>query len=265
MGNSVIWYFPDGADRTARIDFGCRILMTGPVPIYQTAVQKSLDLTRSLVRFNGVGRISLQHDWTRDAAGTGDLLRRKLQALCANLQRGGSCVFVHDIDHAFAGFALDLPTSETDEITVDQNLFGDLIGGPGHGVTAGREIMIQSDHEKYLHEHKACTTHSGNTLELEQAIATDMSRERWVLAREYGSYPALRLPDEFLEFGDFVHHDHEWLFSLDLPLEEDPTVLDMYSLTGAVIHGEAPGPDPLDGIDEVHDYGIEIPTYQWKG
>jgi len=261
VGNSVIWFLPHGADRYARIDFGRRIRSReGPFTIYRQTVQQAISGRESAVIYHGLSQIQIGHFWSRDAAGTGDLLRRKLQALIAHLQRGGTCLYTEDEVYAKAGFATELPVSETAVVHVDFDLFVNL--AIGQAQVDGRELWINTDHDTYLCEHKLCSTSTGSTgtltFNLTQNLSQDMSAARWVLVREYGTWPALRLPAEFRERGEFLIHDRERLFTLDLPLEEAPDVLDQLQGGGVPYAGTDPGPifaDPDDPAGEVYDYG----------
>lgn len=264
---SKIWFMPSGADRMAEIDFGraCRI-GAGPTPVYRQTVQESLSGVQSTVIYSGRSTLTLRHDWnrgTRDASGDGDLLRRKLFTLIAHLQRGGSCVFALDALFCHAGFALDNPASNTGSINIDVDLMRNL---GGSFLASGRELMVQSDHDDYLIEQKVCTTHLGRKFTLTQPLATDMSDCRWVLVREYYTYPALRLPAELRTSGDFLVHDQEMTFHLNLPLEEDPAQMDAYQVFGMPLPGTAQGPGhfELDPDVLVPATGGALP-YEWKG
>ncbi len=267
MGNSYLWYMPTGADRMALIDFGRQCLITrGPTTTYHQSVQESLSGVQSTVIYSGGARISLGHTWnrgTRDASGDGDLLRRKLGNLVSHLQRGGTCVFALDSTMARAGFAVHLPQSEAASIHVEVDLFKNLnLSG---SVVTGREVMVQSDHDHYLHEHKLCSLQVGKTFTLTQRLGIDMTREKWCLVREFSTYPALRLPKEFRESGDFLVHDHEMTFHLDLPLEEDPAQMDAYHAFGLPISGTGPGPTTTDiDLGEIPG-GAQTQPYEWKG
>lgn len=251
MGNSVIWFLPEGADRVARIDFGGRIQRRdGPFYYYPQSGQRTLSGIEASVHFHGRSWIRLNHVWQRDSLGTGDLLRRKLQALVAHLQQGGNCVYADDDLFAKAGFCTP-PGSETGSVTIDSDLFS-LISGAGS--STGREVVVQTDHDRYLIEHKLCATNTGLTFDLAQNVAQDMSNEAWCLVREFGSFPALKLPMEMRESGEFLTNDRERIFTLDLTLEEDIAQLIVMHAFGNPIPGEYPG-----GFDLHPDTDVELP------
>lgn len=244
MGNSVIWWLPEGADRLARIDFGRSIGdIAGPYQVYTQTITESASGVQATRVVFGRSEIQLGHIWnrgSRDASGDGDLLRRKLVSLVGHLQRGGTCIFTRDEDYAWAGFLAGIPSSEQSSVIIDQNLFSELVPSPDP--LDGREIWVNSDHDRYLFQHLRCSTQSGAQVNLAQNLAIDFADSRWVLVRDYFTYPALRMPARYRESGEFVPHEHEFTFTLALPLEEDPAQLDVLHALNGVFPGESPGP-----------------------
>lgn len=266
MGNSKIWYMPFGSDRMAEIDFGrCINRIEGPDPVYHQTVQESLSGVQSTVIYSGRSRITLGHTWnrgTKDASGDGDLLRRRLVTLAAHLQRGGTCAFAADADYAHAGFTINLPSTEQSTLIVRLELMKNLTGALS---AAGRELMVQSDHDEYKIEMKKCATNTGKTYGLAQRLATDMTDARWCLVREYYTYPALRMPKEYRQSGKYVDHDREFKFTLTLPLEEDPSAMDAYNAFGMPLPGTGHGPSVISTDPDDLSNPIDLPLYQWKG
>lgn len=269
---SKFWFFPDGSDRMAEIDFGRTIPdIVGPDPRYFGTTQETLSGVQTRITHWGRSEVVIKHGpWnrgTQDASGDGSLLRRRLFTLVAHLQRGGTCVFAGHSDYAFAGFALIPPSSQTGSITVDRNLMSNLSGGL---LISGREVVVQSAHDQYLIEYKVVGTHATLTIPLVQNLATDMSTTRWVLVREYFTYPALRMPAELRNqpLSEFLSHEHEAVFRLHLTLEEDPAAMDAYNVFGNPIPGTAHGPDTVIIPDaEIHNPGStgQNAPYEWKG
>lgn len=222
MGVSRFWWFPDGSTDPRSISLGEIVQeRVGPDILYRQEVVEGYTGTQSQVMLGGRMRIRLKHTWTRDAGGVGDTRRRELRNLIGWLMRGGSCVFVEDDDFAFAAFCQTSPTQGAFTVASDVNLFQVLKGSAD---VEDREVWIQSDPSVYLFEHKLCTLHqfTRGKLTLSTAVHLDYRDMEWALVREYGCYPALRLPKEFRSSVDALLHDREWIFRLDLPLEEDP-------------------------------------------
>lgn len=259
MGNSVIWYLPSGASFMTRIDFGRRInVRGGPRTRYPQTVQESLSGAQSSVIQHGSSVLSIGYSkFQRDAVGTMDALRRKLVTLSSHLRRGGSMVFAEDEATAFAGFATTSPEIGTTDWTVAVNLFDNLVTSPS---ATGRECTINSDFDRYLHEMLLFGTHSGVNVATTTGIVEDMTSDRWVMVREWGSWPALRVPLEYRD-QEYVSHEQDRLFTFDLPLEEDVSQLEAHAASpGIPILGTEPG--PVIPPDLGHD-GIKDLAYGW--
>ncbi len=259
MGNTIIWYWPEGGDRMVRIDFGRRIhTRQGPTPVYPQTVQESLAGVQSSVIYAGRHRTRFGHTWERTPNGDGDRLHRRLKGLEAHLQRGGTCHVAEDEDLARAGFAVGTPGAGQHSITIDVNLFGNLVVG---FLASGRECWVQTDHERFIPELKLCTTNTGLTFTFADGLFADMSEARWVLVREEGSWPALRMPSEARELANAVSHDgRNRVFTLDLPLEEDPATLDLYQVLGTPLPGTDPSPIVIDPDIEL----LTTPRPWWR-
>lgn len=243
MGNSVLWFTPFGSMRQVKIDLGRRLHdRTGPVYLYRQAVQESVGGAAAITLFGGRSRLTIKMTWIRDGS-TGDTLRRNLQALVSHLQRGGNCTLAEDITYAYCAFFATPPPVDTQAtVGVESNIFEQL--SPGVSI-ANREVSIQSDHDRYLVEPKLCSVHANNLLTFSTPIRTDMSAERWVCVREWGSWPALRMPIDYRESGDFISHDHEQRYILELPLEEDPFGMDLLASSSTPLTGDTDWPGTI--------------------
>lgn len=262
MGNSVIWYLPTGATFLERIDFGSRITARrGPNPVYRVAVNESVSGAQHSVLYYGLSRLSIGHVWTRDVAGTGDALRRKLVTLQAHLAKGGTMIFAEDVDKAFAGFVISLREAGAPQMGVEYDLFDNIASGS----PLNCEITVSTDHSSYLYEHLLCDGVSGNLISFSTLLLQDMSFAEWVLLREYGSWPALRVPLEFRGDLDIVPHDHDRIFTLELPLEEDPVAMNALFASGIPIIGTTPGAGLAVDID-IDDVlvGKDDPLSGWR-
>jgi hypothetical protein len=58
------------------------------------------------------------------------------------------------------------------------------------------------------------------------------------MIREWGSWPALRVPAELRDSLDIVPHDQDRIFRFSLPLEEDPGALNALEAGGFPLLGE---------------------------
>lgn len=241
MANTVIWYTAVGAVRPTRIDFGRRLTArSGPSLEYRQAVEESVGGIQSTTLYGGRSRVSIQHTWTRDGSGDGDRLRRRLFGLVSHLQRGGNCMVVEDGLYAFAAFCTRAPVNGDTTLGIGDNVFENL----GNATTLNqREVVVFTDPDTYIAEMKLCSS-AGllGDLTFSEKFAADFSIARWTMLRELGSYPFMRIPRDLREAGDFLTQEHEWLFTLDLPLEDDVAALEAQWLsTGATIGDDESG------------------------
>ncbi len=244
MGESRFWYKPAGSDDYVTFGLG-RIIedRSGPSPMYRATTQAGFTGLETVTMYGGTSSIRLRHRWTRTpATGTGDTLRRAIVGMLGHLRRGGVVAFAEDDDYAFAAFAE--PVQGKARVPVDVNIFAQLAGQAGSLVD--REVWLQSDPDSYIFEHKqietVTTTSRVVEVRLSAVVHQDFAGTRWQLLREYGSYPALRMPADARVSDEGLRHDREWFFELDLLLEDDPAELDRLAGTG-----EVPGSSGSEG------------------
>lgn len=244
VGESRFWYKPAGYDDYITFGLGRRIMdRSGPSPMYRATTQAGFTGLETTTLYGGTAPIRLRHRWTRTpATGDGDTLRRALVGMIGHLRRGGCVAFAEDEDYAYAAFAS--PVQGKQRMNVDANLFAQHAGAPSSLVD--REVWLQSEPDTYLFEHKqvqsVTTTSRIVEVRLTAPVHQDYTATRWQLLREYGSYPALRMPVDARISEDGLRHDREWYFELDLLLEDDPAELDRLAGTG-----EIPGSSGSDG------------------
>lgn len=231
MGNSTIWYYPTET-RAIDIDFGRRLAQRqGPKSVFRMAGVESLTGAVEVTTFGGRAQLRLQHRW--DTRGSGSDLHRKLRTLWNHLQRGGHLMYADDASYAYAAFCTVLPGTRATQLSVGPNLFAALAAGV---TPLSRELVIQSDPDAFMSEMRLCNGFLADTyIGLSgSTVFPYHANARWVLAREEGSFPALRVPLAERN-AEPVVSDRNVLFDLDLPLEEDPEVLE--ALTAATVGG----------------------------
>jgi hypothetical protein len=74
---------------------------------------------------------------------------------------------------------------------------------------------------------------------------------RWVLVREAGTYPAMRVPEPQRR-QNFLRNRDGRVFDLELPLEEDPDMLEGLARSGGELADEADSP-----------VGVDLPEADW--
>ena len=254
MGNTVLWYYPEGSGAAKRIDFGRRLVTRkGPTTVFRQSVSESIVGVANSVIHSGRDQISLVHKWT-GLETLSRTLRRKLWTLQNHLQRGGYVVVAEDEDYAFAGFATKTTPMGDRLFSVNGNLFENLVSGVN---ATGRECVIHSDFGSFKAEMSLINSHNvaTNFLQLPTDGCTfDYTGSDWQLIRELGTYPAMRLPVD-MRNDEFLTHDNEIINHLELPLETDPSVVDSLARTSLILPGETAS----GGIDP-NNLPIEWPT-----
>jgi hypothetical protein len=166
--------------------------------------------------------------WDARAGGDGRLIRRKVYALVNHLARNGSCMVAEDADYAWACMCTHVPHAGDVEAADRQDpVLPDRAHGAGRDRARGRRSVATSP--SFISEMKLVSTFSTAgvpaSVTLNGAVAFDYaSSADWAWVREYGSYPALRLPDD-ADPRNILTHDHENNWSIELHLEEDVGVL----------------------------------------
>lgn len=243
MGNATIWYKPEGATRGVRINLGRRLTSReGPNVQYQSSFSSSLGGVSVTVVHSGRMDCRIGLTWQRtgnDATDAGSVLRRRIWGLQAHLKRGGYCTFAEDADYAWAAFASRPPELGGDGLAFNTPVITKTISPSAS--PSGREIYSHTDADAYITEMKRCSSILTQSLQIDHQWVEDYSDARWVLVRESGTYPAMRVPPP-LRSQNFLTHDRDRIFYLDLPLEEDPDRLEDLSRSGGELQDEDEAP-----------------------
>lgn len=253
MGASKFYYLPAGANNGGAwvaVDVGRRIQdRVGPTPILKQTHQEGFTGVQTSTMYGGGAQIRIRHTWNRGSGG--DELRRELVSMLGHLRRGGCVAFVEDDDYGYAAFGN--VRQRRRKADMGPNLLKNLSGAVGTGLE-GRELWLASDPGTYVYEHKLCeSVVSHPTTGIREITFDTVPRlsygaTRWQLVREYGSYPALRMPASLRQSDDQLLHDHEMVFRLDLALEDDPVELERLFDAGVVY--DTPGEQgPGGGVD----------------
>lgn len=228
MGNTKIWYWPNTEGKAVEIDLGMRLSgRAGPYSAYMRDAAQSMAGDLSQITYLGWERIRIEHRWGGNTTAK-RRVRNALEGLLAHLDNNGWCALAEDAQYAFAAFSSYNPAGSPVIIPTGTNVFRRL-----HGLVqpsmAGREVVYQGDPENYRKEHHICSSHvDGVSLSIVDggfgALRLDYSAAAYTWVREIGSYPALRIPLE-ARGSEYLRHDRERVFYLDLPLETDITQL----------------------------------------
>lgn len=214
----------------------------GPYVSYKSSSATSLGGQRYIRLYAGVERIVVRKTIMRDQDTTraSDINKviRKLRGMIAHLKRGGCVAFTEDLAHMCAAFVSNQPGPGVDYLLVGERITKELAGG---GSFVDRECVIRTDPDRLLLEEKLCDayTSSTNRADFESALFEDYSEARWILLRESGTYPALRLPEDALGRDDFLTHTEDLTYELELPLEDDIDELERLARLGGQIGSES--------------------------
>jgi len=237
-----IWYTPTGASGTTEVDLGNVQERAGPrVVVRQAPVE---GLTGAVVTTHFGGRIQVRYRFEWDLR-SGYELRRDVFALLNHLQRGGFCLVAEEPTKAWAAFVGKLPEPGDERLFVGGGSVFETLA-PSISLTA-REVMVQSDCDTAIYEMALVSAHTAGApfIDLDPGVLCDYQDAAWALIREVGSYPAMRLPVAERN-GDYLTQAGA-VWTLDLPLEEDPDVLALLADVDV-----PPGPDidvVIGGLD----------------
>lgn len=240
MGNSVIWYLPEGSANQVKIDLGRKLRSrVGPNVQYSGSYSQAIGGASTTVIYGGRMDINIGLTWQRtgtDGSDTGSGLRRKLFGLQAHLKRGGSCTLAEDVDYAWAAWGVGLPQQRDNAVRFQSPVITSTIAAGTSPLN--REIYIHTDADSYLTEMHRCTAVTSTLrLTIEGTWKERYNDCRWVLVREAGTYPCMRVPEP-ARSQTFLTHRDDRVFFLDLPLEEDPDFLEDLAQTGATLPDE---------------------------
>jgi hypothetical protein len=261
VGNAKIWFTPAAASgpRVVEIDFGMKFSnRQGPFPVVSKSSTEGLTGERTVSLNGGRNQVVFSLRWDARAGGDGRLIRRKVYALVNHLARNGSCMVAEDADYAWACMCTHVPHAGDSKLRIGKTLFYPTVYTVPD--VTGREVVVQSDFTSFLSEMKLVSTFSTAgvpaSVTLNGGVAFDYaSSADWAIVREYGSYPALRLPDD-ADPRSILTHDHENNWSIELHLEEDVGVLNARAAQDQDADGGAVGgvgginptwDDPLGG------------------
>lgn len=244
MANSKFWYYPDPpGNLLVEVDLGGTVTdLKVPSTRMDQASATAFTGARTIVQWGGTSETRIRMEF----AGVALLkraIRRRLVAMLNHMDRGGSVMFAVDADKFYAAFFNRVHVAGETGISCRRSM-DSVVSGVS---LVDSEIVLRSANPNCLIDMQHVQGHSSGAapnmndiLTVNPGTTYDYSAERWVLVRELGSWPALRLPES--ERGrDHLTSNHEISFALDLPVEEDETSLDVQFLAGG---------DPFAGTAE---------------
>lgn len=247
MGTCKIWYWPNSGTTAQEVDLGVPIRMRhGPTSRFKTLSSEAMTGEITTTQFMGLEEMRLEHTWG-GVATAGRTLRRSLKALVNHLQQGGHLAIAEDSTYAFAAFLSPRPSSTSTVVRYKNNLFASF--APSADID-GREVDLVSDPDTHITEMGLVSAHNptNSTVALSSGLVFDYAQTQYLLLREHGCHPCLRVPEP-MRNDEMLTHERETVFYLDIPLEADPTSLAYLFKSGATPPGTTPGRSTLPGKD----------------
>jgi hypothetical protein len=223
--SSRFWYYPNNSGLVT-VNLGRTITeMRVPTTDFRQASATSWSGERTVVQWGGVEQSRIRLEWGGTSA-VDRAVRRELVAMLNHMDRGGSVMFAVEHTRFYAGFlGLSYPVGDTVIFVVPTT---DAIA-PAVNI-ADTEIVLRSANPnckiecQHVSAHAIGPFNTDGALTINPGLQYDFAGDGWVLVREMGSWPALRLP-EGARGRPHLTGDHETKFVLDLPVEEDETSL----------------------------------------
>ncbi len=250
---AAFYYYPNSTGAVVKIELNRPIVdRPGPFQQMQQSTTQAFSGFIATVQTGGPERVTIKHRW----GGTDDddrEVRRKLVAMMNHLRRGGRVLFTEDDTKTYAAFVQVYPAVDGQFLSVFLPFTDELLTGVD---VDDQEIVLRSCAPDVLIEACRVTSQTGSGIVLADPIVLDFTTQAWVLLRNWGTWPALRLPMD-RRSSDLMTHDHEIAFGLDLELEEDEYTLNALAIAGApladgvgsgtTIEPEPPNPPPSGG------------------
>lgn len=257
---TVIWYWPNNGWKAVAVPFGAKLTnRQGPHSAFRQHTGEAMTGEIITTQIHGRERARYEHRWgiTTTAGAT---LRRRLIGLVNHLQTGGYCAVAELDNKAFAAFVRSGLRETDTSSNHDPNLFGNL-ADPAAVDLDDWPVILQSDPDTHMLEARLVNTHTPGLrfLTWSDTPVFDFTPAKYVLMREWGSYPCMRIPLE-LRNDEHLTHDGERIGYLDLPLETDPVQLGLLQSTGLAYPGTSGGA-PVTG----EKYEPEEPFNWWNG
>lgn len=215
------WWYPTPDGPASFIALNRPIVdRPGPFQAMRQSTSTSWNDSITTVQWGGSERITVKHRW--GGTSTADrLVRRNLVAFMNHLRRGGHCVFAEDVTKLQAAFVQVAPGQGDTFVSIHTPFTDELLTAPGF---ASQEVVLRSSAPEVLIEAAFVQSQTGSGIVLSQGAALDFTDQAWVMLREWGTWPVMRLPADKRN-DDLLLHDYERAFTIELPLEEDEQLL----------------------------------------
>lgn len=258
MGNPAFYYYPSNNPQHGVVKISLPKAIThrgGPKQMIDRSVSTSFSGQRTIVQFAGREEIMVEfHSGAMVAADR--LTRRELEVLLNHLKRGNRCIYVEDDAWLFAAAVQAMADVGDSFISVHLPFTDEIVTTPD---LTGREVVLRGSPPHCLRETFLVQTVVGSGHTFSTPVRFDWSLEAWAILREWGTFVAMRIPERYLD-DPILTHESETVWHLNLPLEEDESVLEGLALTGMVLIDSGGGDGVgLDDPDLPGGGGVPVP------
>lgn len=232
MANAAIYWYPGGGSTLLRkISLGQSLSEVLDRPVRNEVISEAISGRRTKVVFSSMHAVRVRIEFFADES-----VRRELDAMINQLQRGGTIAVAEDTDYtAWGAYLTNRPIAASQSfIDWDFNLYSgfDTAWTP----TAEDILVMQGPGPKYLREEVRIASVAGRRFTI-SGPRYDYSDEEWVFIRPKAFWPALRLQGGATNDELLTTDNGRITYRLDLPLEEPPDAMATGSTVTAPYQG----------------------------
>lgn len=214
------WYPPGVTDQAELVGMGIRpSKLEGPFQVFDQATETTPGGRYDTVTFGSVERFRVTF-----GPFTSKQKWRQLRPMISHLQSGGWCFFLGNLDTAFCSFLRAEPSRGATSHRPELSLVSSLV--PSADPTGSDVIFVGRQPRQLLDQLVVDSWVDGSSLVTTGGTRVDFSGHGPVFVREIETFPFCRIPLED-RGDDFLIHDNHNNFTLDIPLEIDPHVLEV--------------------------------------
>lgn len=249
-----LWWQPIGSEALVDIDLGRPLSTIEDYDQRDESVSVAFSGARTRVVFTATRAVDVVCDLID---GTDYEVIRQLEALMSHLRRGGLCSLSEN-NRTLGAFLETFPIHGSDRINYLTNLYEDY---GNFTPLAGDILVLQGPSPKMQWEEVEVDSNlGGGAIQLVDKPDCFWEDEAWIVVRNKGFWPVLRLRTDASDAG-LIAHGNRITYTLTLPLEVPPNAFD-------AIAAEPDEPFLTDAIDlgDTLDGRVHIdPTQQQAG
>lgn len=228
MSSGRIFYQPvgDAVTDVVQIDLGRPWSRLDDYDMRDESVSEAFSGGRRRIVFRATRNVDVSAELL-DGSNYGVI--RQIEGLMSHLRRGGLCSIAEG-SRALAAFCETTPIVSSTRINWLTNMFADYCTSPPFTATAGDILVLSGPSPDMLWEEVEVASGGTDYAVLTAAPVNDWTEQAWVLVRNKGFWPTLRLRTDAPGAGILVHGNRV-TYRLDLPMEVPPNAWDALSST----------------------------------